>query len=70
MAVAKEKWQKREAFATLMEKGDYQGFITTEDIVAVFPEVEDSEDRLERLEILFRGSGVETRAVSAFDIAL
>ena len=59
MAVAKEKWQKREAFATLMEKGDYQGFITTEDIVAVFPEVEDSEDRLERLEILFRGSGVE-----------
>jgi len=59
MAVAKEKWQKRDAFATLMEKGDYQGFITTEDIVAVFPEVEESEDRLERLETLFRGSGVE-----------
>jgi RNA polymerase primary sigma factor len=42
-----------------MEKGDYQGFITTEDIVAVFPEVEESEDRLERLETFFRGSGVE-----------
>jgi RNA polymerase primary sigma factor len=42
-----------------MEKGDYQGFITTEDIIAVFPEVEDSEERLERLETFFRGSGVE-----------
>lgn len=59
MAVAKEHWQKRDAFAALMEKGDYQGFITTEDIVAVFPEVEESEDRLERLETFFRGSGVE-----------
>jgi len=59
MAVAKEHWHKRDAFAALMEKGDYQGFITTEDIVAVFPEVEESEDRLERLETFFRGSGVE-----------
>jgi len=59
MAVAKENWHKRDAFAALMEKGDYQGFITTEDIVAVFPEVEESEDRLERLETFFRGSGVE-----------
>src|SRR3970040_3086917 len=59
MAVAKEHWQKRDAFAALMEKGDYQGFITTEDIVAVFPEVEQSEARLERLETFFRGSGVE-----------
>ncbi|MGH2620705.1 MAG: RNA polymerase sigma factor RpoD [Anaerolineales bacterium] len=59
MAVAKERWHKRDAFAALMEKGDYQGFITTEDIVAVFPEVEESEDRLERLETFFRGSGVE-----------
>jgi RNA polymerase primary sigma factor len=59
MAVAKDRWQKREAFAALMEKGDYQGYITTEDIVTVFPEVEDSEDRLERLETFFRSSGVE-----------
>lgn len=59
MAVAKDRWQKREAFAALMEKGDYQGYITTEDIVTVFPEVEDSEDRLERLETFFRSAGVE-----------
>ncbi len=59
MAVAKDRWQKRDAFAALMEKGDYQGYITTEDIVTVFPELEESEDRLERLETFFRSSGVE-----------
>jgi RNA polymerase primary sigma factor len=59
MAVAKDHWHKREAFAVLMEKGDYQGYITTEDIVTVFPEVEESEERLERLETFFRSSGVE-----------
>ena len=31
MAVAKDSWQKRDAFAALMEKGDYQGYITTEE---------------------------------------
>jgi RNA polymerase primary sigma factor len=59
MAVAKDRWQKRDAFAALMEKGDYQGYITTEDIVTVFPELEESEDRLDRLETFFRSSGVE-----------
>ena len=59
MAVAKDRWHKRDAFAALMEKGDYQGYITTEDIVIVFPELEESEVRLERLETFFRGSGVE-----------
>ncbi len=59
MAVAKDRWQKRDAFAALMEKGDYQGYITTEDITTVFPELEESEIRLERLETFFRGSGVE-----------
>jgi RNA polymerase primary sigma factor len=59
MAVAKDRWHKREAFVILMEKGDYQGYITTEDIVTVFPEVEESEERLERLETFFRSSGVE-----------
>ena len=62
MVVSKERWQKREAFAALMEKGDYQGYITKDDIVTVFPEVEESDGRLERLEGLFRGAGVEVFA--------
>jgi RNA polymerase primary sigma factor len=59
MAVSKVRWQKREAFAALIEKGDYQGFITTEDIVTVFPEIEESDDRLERLQTFFQGAGIE-----------
>jgi RNA polymerase primary sigma factor len=62
MLVSKDRWQKREAFAALMEKGDYQGYITTEDIMTVFPEVEESDERLERLEGLFRSAGVEVFA--------
>lgn len=59
MGMSKERWQKRDAFAELVEKGDYQGFITTEDISMVFPEIEDAEERLERLQNFFRGSGIE-----------
>jgi len=54
MSVSKDRWDKREAFAALIEKGDFQGYIITEDIATVFPEVEDSEDRLERLQTFFR----------------
>jgi RNA polymerase primary sigma factor len=59
MGMSGARWQKREAFAELVEKGDYQGFITTEDISMVFPEIEDTEERLERLQNFFRGSGIE-----------
>jgi RNA polymerase primary sigma factor len=59
MSVTRDRWQRREAFAALIEKGDYQGFITAEDIVTVFPEVEDAEERLERLRDFFRGAGIE-----------
>jgi RNA polymerase primary sigma factor len=59
MSVSKDRWDKREAFVALLEKGEYQGFITTEDIITVFPEVEDVEERLERLQTFFRGSGIE-----------
>jgi RNA polymerase primary sigma factor len=59
MSASDERWQKREAFVALLEKGDYQGYITNEDIVTVFPEVEDSEDRLERLQSFFRSAGIE-----------
>ena len=59
MSVSKDRWEKREAFVALLEKGEYQGFITTEDIVTIFPEVEDTEERLERLHNFFRGAGVE-----------
>jgi RNA polymerase primary sigma factor len=59
MSVSKDRWDKREAFVALLEKGEYQGFITTEDIITVFPEVEDIDERLERLQTFFRGSGIE-----------
>ena len=59
MSVTKQRWKKREAFATLIEKGEYQGYIITEDIITVFPEVDDSEDRLERLQSFFRSAGIE-----------
>ncbi len=59
MNVSKERWEKREAFAALMEKGDFQGYITNEDIIIVFPEAEDSEERLERLQTFFRSAGIE-----------
>ncbi|MCK5053925.1 MAG: RNA polymerase sigma factor RpoD [Anaerolineales bacterium] len=59
MSVSKDRWDKREAFAALIEKGDFQGYIITDDIVTVFPEVEDSEDRLERLQAFFRTAGIE-----------
>src|SRR3989304_5132206 len=59
MSVSKDRWYLREAFAALMEKGDYQGFITTEDIVTVFPEAEDTAGRLERLRLFFRSAGIE-----------
>jgi len=59
MSVAKDRWEKREAFAALMEKGEFQGYITNDDIVIVFPEAEDSEERLERLQMFFRSAGVD-----------
>jgi RNA polymerase primary sigma factor len=59
MSVSKERWEKRDAFAALLEKGDFQGYITSEDIILVFPEVEDADDRMERLQTFFRSAGIE-----------
>ena len=59
MSVAKDRWEKREAFAELIEKGDFQGFIMTEDIISVFPEAEDTDERLERVATFFRSAGIE-----------
>jgi RNA polymerase primary sigma factor len=59
MSISKDRWQKREAFSALLEKGDYQGYITADDIIAVFPEAEELEDRMERLQAFFRESGIE-----------
>jgi RNA polymerase primary sigma factor len=59
MGVSKERWEKREAFVELLEKGEYQGYITVDDIVNVFPEVEDADERLERLQTFFRNEGIE-----------
>ena len=59
MKRSKDRWKKREAFAALLEKGEYQGFITTEDIITVFPEVYDSEVKTERLQNFFRSTGIE-----------
>ena len=59
MSVSKQRLKKREAFVTLIEKGEYQGYLITEDIITVFPEVYDSEARLERLQTFFRRAGIE-----------
>jgi RNA polymerase primary sigma factor len=59
MSLSKDRWQKREAFAALVEKGDYQGYITSDDILTVFPEAEEAEDRMERLRAFFRSAGIE-----------
>jgi RNA polymerase primary sigma factor len=59
MSISKERWKHREAFAILFEKGDLQGYITVEDLLEFFPEVEDDDARLERLQTFFQGSGIE-----------
>ena len=59
MSISKDRWEKREAFAAIIEKGDFQGFITNEDIFTVWPEAEDAEERLERLQTFFRSAGIE-----------
>ena len=58
MSISKDRWEKREAFTALIEKGDFQGFITNEDIITVWPEAEDAEERLERLQTFFRSAGI------------
>jgi RNA polymerase primary sigma factor len=59
MSVSKERWEKREAFAALLEKGDYQGYVILDDILNIFPEAEDVEERIERLQTFFHGAGIE-----------
>jgi RNA polymerase primary sigma factor len=59
MSVSKKRWEKREAFVALLERGEFQGFITLDDILTVFPEIEDFEDRIERLQAFFHGAGIE-----------
>ncbi len=59
MSMAEERWQKREAFSALVEKGDYQGYVTHEDILTVFPEIEDSEEKLDRIQSFFRRTGID-----------
>jgi RNA polymerase primary sigma factor len=59
MSVSKDRWEKREAFAALLEKGDFQGYITMRDIFRVFPEAEDIEERIERLQTFFQSAGIE-----------
>jgi RNA polymerase primary sigma factor len=59
MSISNERWQKREALVGLLEKGDFQGYVTVDEILRVFPEAEDEEERLERLESYFRGAGIE-----------
>jgi RNA polymerase primary sigma factor len=59
MSISKNRWEKREAFEALIEKGDYQGYITADDILSVFPEAEDADGRMDRLRIFFREAGIE-----------
>ncbi|NIS79932.1 MAG: RNA polymerase sigma factor RpoD [Anaerolineales bacterium] len=59
MSVTKDRWEKRELFAALLEKGDYQGYITLDDIFLVFPDAEDIEERIDRLQTFFHSAGIE-----------
>ncbi len=59
MTASNDRWQKREAFVDLLEKGELQGYLIVEEIIDVFPELEDAEERLERLQAFFRSSGVD-----------
>ena len=59
MSVVKDRWQRREALATLLEKGDDQGYLINADLLSVFPDLEDSAERMERLHAFFRGAGIE-----------
>lgn len=59
MSISKERWKKREGFAILFEKGDLQGYIIVDDLIEVFPEVEEDDERLERLQSFFQSSGIE-----------
>ena len=59
MSVVKDRWQRREALATLLEKGDDQGYLTSADVLTVFPDLEDAAERMERLQAFFRGAGIE-----------
>jgi RNA polymerase primary sigma factor len=59
MSSAKNRWQRREALATLLEKGDDQGYLLAADVLTVFPDLEDAAERMERLQAFFRGAGIE-----------
>ncbi|HSR48989.1 MAG TPA: RNA polymerase sigma factor RpoD [Anaerolineales bacterium] len=59
MSSVKNRWQRREALATLLEKGDEQGYLTAADVLTVFPDLEDSNERMDRLQAFFRGAGIE-----------
>jgi len=65
MSVVKDRWQRREAVATLLEKGDEQGYLIATDVLALFPDLEDAADRMERLQAFFRGAGIEVYKESA-----
>ncbi len=59
MSLTNGRWRRREALEALLEKGQVQGFLTAEEIVDFFPELEEDEERLERIISFFRDSGVE-----------
>ena len=59
MSVVKDRWQRREALATLLEKGDDQGYLIRADVLSVFPDLEDAAERMERIQAFFRGAGIE-----------
>src|SRR3989304_1687770 len=59
MSGVKDRWQRRDGLATLLEKGDDQGYLTRADVLSVFPDLEDAAERMERIQAFFRGAGIE-----------
>jgi RNA polymerase primary sigma factor len=59
MTEAQERLITKEAFTLLVEKGEIQGYVTQEDLIEIFPEIEDDDERYESLGAFFRNSGIE-----------
>jgi RNA polymerase primary sigma factor len=50
---------KEELVAELLEKADVQGYLTTDDVLEILPDVEDSLDQLDELFFVLQEAGVE-----------
>ena len=53
------RYRKTEIFSMLLEKADVQGYLTTEDLMEVYPEVGSDVDRMDAILMALRRQGVD-----------